>query len=283
MKERRTVKMPLKRTPPRPRPAAPKLRARTAVEESEIEDYEGEAEPNMRFSHALFVVLILHVIAVAGVFAFNSIKAREAEKSRSAQSQQEVRGPVVPDTTAAGETSPAKTSITEPAPATAKVQEPPATTATGVKTHTVVAGDTLGKIAKQYKTSVEALEKANGITSVSMIRVGQILEIPEPGAMPKTSAPAQAAPAKAPSKGIITSVVKTTGSAPAGTSNPAPAAEAAPKPELPADGTYTVVKGDNPYSIARKFHVSYQALLEANNIEDPTKIQIGQKLKIPGQ
>ena len=33
----------------------------------------------MRLSHAFVVVLVLHVIAVAGVFAFNSIKARQAD------------------------------------------------------------------------------------------------------------------------------------------------------------------------------------------------------------
>jgi LysM repeat protein len=41
------------------------------------------------------------------------------------------------------------------------------------------------------------------------------------------------------------------------------------------------VKGDNPYKIARKFKISTVELMKANNITDPKKIQIGQKLKIP--
>ena len=44
---------------------------------------------------------------------------------------------------------------------------------------------------------------------------------------------------------------------------------------------YVVVKGDNPVTIARHLHVSYDALLELNQIDDPRKLQIGQKLRIP--
>ncbi len=44
-----------------------------------------------------------------------------------------------------------------------------------------------------------------------------------------------------------------------------------------------MAKGDNPYSIAKKLHVSYSELLSVNEIKDPTKIQIGQKLKIPAK
>lgn len=281
MKERRTVKMPLKRPPTRVRKVGPKLRARAAVDDEDVEDYEGEAEPNMRFSHALFVVLILHVIAVAGVFAFNSIKANQAEKPTTA-----LEGALPASPTKAEALSP----IVKQAPEAPKNAE---------GTHTVVAGETLGKIAAQYKTTVEAFEKANGITSRSLIRVGQVLTLPLTGAAPKaaiksgqavdkTANKPGEAPAKVPAKsvqsetkapasqGIISSVAK-----PVEASKPKPEAAPPAGEALPADGTYTVAKGDNPYSIARRYHVSYQDLLTLNNIEDPTKIQIGQKLKIP--
>jgi LysM repeat protein len=42
-----------------------------------------------------------------------------------------------------------------------------------------------------------------------------------------------------------------------------------------------VAKGDNPYSIAKKFKVTQDALMKANNIDDPRKLKIGQKLAIP--
>ena len=44
---------------------------------------------------------------------------------------------------------------------------------------------------------------------------------------------------------------------------------------------YVVQRGDSPAGIARKFKVNYADLLKVNNIEDPKKLQIGQKLVIP--
>ncbi len=44
--------------------------------------------------------------------------------------------------------------------------------------YTVKAGDTLYSIARKYNTTVSAIAKANGITNVNSIRVGQVLTIP---------------------------------------------------------------------------------------------------------
>ncbi|HEY4757964.1 MAG TPA: hypothetical protein VIH43_05350, partial [Chthoniobacterales bacterium] len=35
------------------------------------------SEPNMKLSRALLIVLLLHVVAVAGIIAFNAIKSRQ--------------------------------------------------------------------------------------------------------------------------------------------------------------------------------------------------------------
>ena len=40
-------------------------------------DYEEMSEPNMKLSRALLIVLVLHVVAVAGIIAFNAIKTRQ--------------------------------------------------------------------------------------------------------------------------------------------------------------------------------------------------------------
>jgi len=45
--------------------------------------------------------------------------------------------------------------------------------------------------------------------------------------------------------------------------------------------TYTVLPGDTPVRIARKLHVLYDDLIRLNNIEDPRKLKIGLKLKVP--
>lgn len=51
-------------------------------------------------------------------------------------------------------------------------------TSTKAKTHTVVKGDTLSKIAKQYGTTVDTLVKLNGIKDKNIIHVGQIIKLP---------------------------------------------------------------------------------------------------------
>ncbi len=47
--------------------------------------------------------------------------------------------------------------------------------------------------------------------------------------------------------------------------------------------THTVKKGDTLYSIARKYDISLDALLEVNEISDPTRIPVGTLLEIPGK
>src|SRR5437660_12813964 len=58
-----------------------KLRAATArrsVGASAEMNYEEMSEPNMKLSRALLIVLLLHVVAVSGIIAFNAIKARQS-------------------------------------------------------------------------------------------------------------------------------------------------------------------------------------------------------------
>ena len=39
-------------------------------------EFDEMSEPNMKLSRALLIVLVLHVVAVAGIIAFNAIKSR---------------------------------------------------------------------------------------------------------------------------------------------------------------------------------------------------------------
>src|SRR6478672_3101568 len=60
--------------------SARKLSAATARRASAASagmDFEGIPEPNMKLSRALLIVLLLHVVAVSGIIAFNAIKTRE--------------------------------------------------------------------------------------------------------------------------------------------------------------------------------------------------------------
>ncbi len=68
----------------------------------------------------------------------------------------------------------------------------PAPLTNGEKTYTVKSGDTLTKIAADFKTTVRAIRTANNLTT-DRITVGQKLKIPV-----KASAPVEPAPAAAP-------------------------------------------------------------------------------------
>ncbi len=171
-----------------------KLRASTArrsIAASDEMDYEEMSEPNMKLSRALLIVLVLHVVAVAGIIAFNTIKSRQG------------------------------------------AFPPPKASSTSVKTG--AASPTTAKI----DSAAAALENEGTIT----------------------------ASAKPPIKD-------------------APAIETTKIPRaLPAASEsgnfYVVAKGDNPVKIAKKLKVSENDLLAVNHIDDPRKLQIGQKLIIP--
>jgi LysM repeat protein len=47
------------------------------------------------------------------------------------------------------------------------------------KTHTVIRGDTLGRIARAYGVDLQVLAKVNNITNINRIYVGQVLNIPD--------------------------------------------------------------------------------------------------------
>jgi LysM repeat protein len=80
----------------------------------------------------------------------------------------------------------------------------------------------------------------------------------------------------------MTKIAATSESKPATRTAESPGTEKEKAPEIPDSGkVYTVVRGDNPVSIARRFHVSYDALLALNQINDPRKLRIGTKLRIP--
>jgi LysM repeat protein len=84
-----------------------------------------------------------------------------------------------------------------------------------------------------------------------------------------TPAPAFVEPTNAPP--ALTNVVATPTPTPA-EPQPAPATSAT---------DYVIVKGDTFSTIAKKFHVSVKAILDANPSVEPTKLKIGQTIHIP--
>jgi LysM repeat protein len=243
-----------------------RLHARAASGRDEVEEYESESEPSMKLSQAFVVVLILHVVAVGGIYGFNKLKETSAK----------------PD---AKKVAAAPAALVEKTPellGESKVQKPAAKPVeVAGHSYTVVAGDTLKKIASKFNTSIEALEKANNLTSTSIIRTGQVLLVGKSSAASLATNPAK------------TESLPVAKSTPSVVAKPEPVQAIATKgapveikevvQEAPTTvvGAYVVAKGDNPYSIAKKFKVTQEALMKANNIDDPRKLKIGQKLVIP--
>ena len=122
--------------------------------------------------------------------------------------------------------------------------------------YTVEPGDTAFAIAQKFNVTVEELASANNMTveEIAALSVGQKLIIPQ----------------RAPEQQPVTTTTPETGE-PEATSTPAAGEE----------GTYTVQEDDIPVTIAEKFGISVEALLEANDITDPTSLKIGQVLVIP--
>jgi len=175
-----------------------KLRASTArrslTSAGEME-FEEMSEPNMKLSRALLIVLVLHVVAVAGIIAFNTIKSRQG---------------AFPPATAPTNQTASKPEAVEPAALKAEAAS--------------------GPVANQSTTASKSI-------------------VPPPKASPESSAIPRALPVAGAESGNV----------------------------------YVVKKGDSPVKIAKQLKVSESDLLAINHIDDPRKLQIGQKLIIPAK
>ena len=64
--------------------------------------------------------------------------------------------------------------------------------------------------------------------------------------------------------------------------SPLPTTTRETAPPSLAEGTeHTIMKGDSFYTLAKKYNVSQKAIVAANPGVDPTRLKIGQKVKIP--
>ena len=241
------------------------IHARAASSREEVEEYESESEPSMKLSQAFIVVLVLHVVAVAGIYGFNQLKEKPARQAAAKPETPEAAAPAT---------------VTEKkADTAAKVETPtPAKSQESQTTYTVVAGDTLKRIASKFKTSIESLEKANNLTSTSILKVGQTLLIGSSAkAATAASQPTDSVVKAPPAPAVVAKAPPV--KAPAVQEK----AEAKPleKTQTSEEKSYVVAKGDNPYSLAKKFNTTQEALMKANHIDDPKKLKIGQKLIVP--
>lgn len=113
---------------------------------------------------------------------------------------------------------------------------------------TVKKGDVLEKIARANGTTVDAILKANNLKS-DKLKVGQVLHVPvntrKPAAKPLAVADAPTTTASQPQY-------------------------------------YTVKSGDNPWKIAKQFHLKVDELLKLNNLneESARNMKIGDQIRV---
>lgn len=115
--------------------------------------------------------------------------------------------------------------------------------------HTVKKGETLGAIARRYRTTVGAIVRLNNLRNATLIYPGQRLRIPGRG------------------QGL----------------EPADGNDVNPSSNAPGSSSnqisYTVKAGDSLYQIARTYGISVEKIKKDNNLESDS-ISVGQKLII---
>jgi len=118
---------------------------------------------------------------------------------------------------------------------------------------TVKRGDSLSKIAKEHNVSQSALMQINNLKS-GKLKEGQQLKIPA----------------------TESKVVETAADADAEVGN------ATPKEKSQGAKYYTIKSGDNPWKIAKRFHLKDEELLRLNNLdaEKAKNLKVGQKIRI---
>jgi LysM repeat protein len=176
-----------------------KLRATTARSLPHLRDemdYEEMSEPNMKLSRALLIVLVLHVVAVAGIIAFNTIKSRQgplpvsvsANTSTSQTAATKSQAPPIASTDSAATTAPIVKPVAKEERKAIPVKPTSESTAAkseNKKTYIVAKGDNPVTIARKFKIPYDELLAANKIEDPHKLKIGQKLIIPVKATKPK--------------------------------------------------------------------------------------------------
>jgi membrane-bound lytic murein transglycosylase D len=156
------------------------------------------------------------------------------------------------------------------ATATTVTTTAPATTTMPAATHyKVQKGDTLGKIASEYRVSVQDLMRWNALSSPKALRAGQNLLVT---ADASTNASASESEARLPAVRQPAARVQRVKKSPA---------------QAKAGGNessyYQVQKGDTLFNIAPRYGVSVDDLMRWNDLKKVTALRAGQTIRISGK
>ena len=250
---------------------------------------EGEGDvPNLGIARALVVILIIHIVAIAGIFAHSKWFEKDAAVAKDAM----VIEPARP-LRDAGESLPKIDKNDEP--------------------YQPKAGETYASIARDKGVTEQELREANNNVE---IRPSRILRIPQraidalapeeialarngnggvviengAGAMPNEEAAPAPTPAVANDIRTEAPMVETAAAASGTVFKPrvhrAATDELAAAPSaregLPAaTRKYTVKAGDTFYKIAKIYKTTPDVVMKTNGISDPRKLKVGMQLMVP--
>lgn len=253
--------------------ARKKHRAATAA--APMPEMEGDV-PNLGIARALVVILIIHVIAIAGIFAHSHFF--EGDAAKAAVAEKELLEPV--------KQQPKAANLPQIAP--------------GEDFHIVKTGDTYEKIAVAKGVEVADLRAANDHMDLS---ADLILRIPartivatEPEELTRLrngsavlESPLDLAESLPVDELRSAPMVETEAAAQLVRPNVSRDVEAARPPEPTAaapvshgsGAKYTVKSGDTFWKIAQNNGTTPDAVMKANRITDPRKLRPGMQLIIP--
>ncbi|MFZ5432396.1 MAG: LysM peptidoglycan-binding domain-containing protein [Calditrichota bacterium] len=134
----------------------------------------------------------------------------------------------------------------------------PETVVKPTKIHIVKKGETLGRIAQRYGTSVRAIQSQpeNRGLKANRLRIGQRITIPVPD------------------------VVSVASEKNAKTVEPVASRETKPQPNADHEIIYTVHRGETLSKISQQLGVSLDEICRQNGIKNPDLVQPGRRLKI---
>ena len=141
--------------------------------------------------------------------------------------------------------------------------------------HRVKSGDTLGKIARMYGTSVSELCRLNGLKSTSTLRIGQSIRCSagvEPSSTKKTTTAKSKQSAQTTTNKTITVKADASAAAALPQVTTAAADESAPV-------YHRIKSGDTLGAIARRYGTTVQKLCELNGITKTTVLRLGRTLR----
>ncbi len=248
----------------------PRKKVRAATSAAPLPEVESDV-PNLGTARALVVILIIHVVAIAGIIAHRAWFEGPEQKAAIAAKQEEIV-PVRP--------------LPDAHASLPKLEQ-------GDEAYATRAGDTYESIATEKGVTEAELRQANGNME---LRAGRILRIPPRTIVavePEEVTRLREGPAELeiPVDEIRDAQMVETDAAAASTpvlARPNVRPADAPPVAIPvreestsSSRKYTVKSGDTFWRIAQDHKTTPAAIMKANRISDPKKLRVGMEIVVP--